>query len=602
MKKLLAFILFPAVFLTACSNEKTPENPYKNAEFLMETPSGFSFKLTESGIEISKDGNFIQNIEAEFIKDYNNKDNTDDKDLKSEIHLKFSDYNFDGCEDLFIQSIYGDSDISGVYYIYIPEKGIFEKCEELNKIGLPFSVKGNTLECSVSESDVEYKKTAYKWDNDILIPVSYEIQYKNDEDNLIYIDTFSYDKNGNENFLKREQLIFSEDGISERKEVKVKSLYNFEVSENNVEVMLEDKIIQTLECDYTPDKNKIEFYDYDFDGHDDLFVSMKNGAMYAPGTYFRYNPDTQLYEKWDELNQVGHELAVDSENQNLYWVDNYSDEYKFEKFVYKWKYQKIKLREHITGYEDKGGLWQETYSVKSPENEELVKREKIIYDEEGNENESFNPDDIYFKVNKTGLDVKVLKHDDSLQRIYGDFYDNLSAFEYAPEYYISESSEDFDSDGFKDLFIPKNTMYDSEGIYYRFNPETFKFEYWGQLNKIGKRMESGTDISETGEEFKYYYTFGIEDNIRKTVKYKWYDDEFKPYQKTLNIVDTINRTTIVETYDIDYYGNETLSESYTNDVPDRPVDNYYEDYNDDDYDDEEYNYDDDNYDDDYYYE
>lgn len=595
MKKLLAVILFSSVFLTACSKEKIPENPYENSEFLIPSGSGMLFKLNKNGIEISKNDEFIQLIETDYLRNY-----PPYFDTSPEMHLSFKDYNFDGYEDLFIPSSLGTPNISGVYYTYNVGTGLFEECEELNRIGLLMSVNEDTLECSVSGSAVDHENTVYKWDNNVLKPVSREVQYAKGNSDKIYIETFNYDSKGNENLLKIEQLIIADDGTSERKEIEKNSLYEFKVNENSVDVMLGDKVIQTLECNYAPDENKLEFYDYDFDGKKDLFVSMKNGAMYSDGTYFRYNHFTGLYEKWDELNKIGHELAVDSENKNLYWVNNYSENYRFEKFVYNWKYQKIKLREHIIGYEDSGGMWTETYSVKGSDNEEIIKREKNIYDENGNTVDCFNPDDIYFRVNKSGLDVMILGHDDSLQHISGDFYDNLSMFEYAPEYYISESSDDFDFDGFKDLFIPENTMYDSDGLYYRFNPGTFKFEYWSEFNKIGKRMQCGTDISEDGEEFKYYYTFGIENNIRETVKYKWYDDEFKPYQKTVNRVDVVNRTTIIETYDIDYYGNETLSESYANDVQERPVDNYYEednDYNND------YNYesDYDDYDDDYYY-
>ena len=47
-----------------------------------------------------------------------------------------------------------------------------------------------------------------------------------------------------------------------------------------------------------------------------------------------------------------------------------------------------------------------------------------------------------------------------------------------------------------------------------------------------------------------------------------------PYKKTVNRVDTVNRTTIIENYDIDYYGNETLSDSYEANIPSAPSDNY----------------------------
>ena len=550
MKKLLAVILLSSLFLSGCSNNKT------SSEFFLEIPEGFSFKINNSGIEISKDGELIQTIETDYLKNY-----PENTDSSPETHLVSDDYDFDGYKDLFIPSDLTGTNISGTYYIYNPETNLFELCEELNKRGFFMSVSGDeTLRYSLTDENSKSENIIYKWDNSILKPVSHEIQYPKDESGSVYVDTFSYDNNENEIFIKREQLLTSDDGSSERKEVSISSFYKFKPNGNNIDVMLGDKVIQTLECDYTPDENKIESYDYDFDGNNDLFVSMQNGATYSQGTYFRYNSFTKIYENWDELNSVGRELAIDNENECLYWVDDYSKDYRFEKFVYEWKHQKIILCEHIVGKEDSGGLWTETYSA----NDKLISHEKTVYDENGNKTGTFNPDDIYFKVDKSGLDVMILGYDEPLQHISGNFYYNLSKLEYAPEYYVSQEAKDFDSDGFDDLFIPENNLYDSKGVYYRFNPETFKFEYWTELNKIGKKLQGDDE----------YYIFSIENNIRETITYKWYGDKFMPYKKTVNRVDTVNRTTIIENYDIDYYGNETLSNSYEANIPSAPSDNY----------------------------
>ena len=339
MKRMFLVVLLSAVFFTACSKEKNPENPYRNAEFQVETPLGMSIKLNKTGMEISRNGEFIQLIETDYLENY-----PPYFDSTPEMHLIFKDYNFDGYDDLFIPSTFGTQNISGVYYTYNPGTGLFENCEELNKVGFLMSVSDNKLECSEIGSAINYRNTVYEWDNKALKPVSCEARYKEESNSSVYIDTFSYDQKGNENLLKREQLIVYDDGTYKREEVPIGSRYNFKVSENSVSVLLDDKVVQTLECDYPPDENKLEFYDYDFDGDEDLFVSVKNGAMYACGTYFQYNSDTKLYEKWDELNEVGHELAVDDENKNLYWVNNYSENYRFEKYIYEWKYQKIKFR------------------------------------------------------------------------------------------------------------------------------------------------------------------------------------------------------------------------------------------------------------------
>lgn len=126
----------------------------------------------------------------------------------------------------------------------------------------------------------------------------------------------------------------------------------FNVNGDNVEVVLGDEVIQTLECNYTPDKEKIFTEDYDFDGFDDLFVMMENGAMYAPGTYFRYNPDTKMYEKWDTLNKIGRQMIIDDEQQTLKYRKNGS-EYWIEYFVYKWDNDNLILSEHSASEDGK---------------------------------------------------------------------------------------------------------------------------------------------------------------------------------------------------------------------------------------------------------
>lgn len=120
---------------------------------------------------------------------------------------------------------------------------------------------------------------------------------------------------------------------------------NFTVSGTELEVSYSDGSIQTLECDYTADTDKIITEDYDFDGFDDLFVSMERGAMFAPGTYFRFDPETGLYEKWVKLNEIGCEMIADSEAKTL-TLRNNSSEYRLECFIYKWENGELVLCEH----------------------------------------------------------------------------------------------------------------------------------------------------------------------------------------------------------------------------------------------------------------
>ena len=169
MKRMFLVVLLSAVFFTACSKEKNPENPYRNAEFQVETPLGMSIKLNKTGMEISRNGEFIQLIETDYLENY-----PPYFDSTPEMHLIFKDYNFDGYDDLFIPSTFGTQNISGVYYTYNPGTGLFENCEELNKVGFLMSVSDNKLECSEIGSAINYRNTVYEWDNKALKPVSCE--------------------------------------------------------------------------------------------------------------------------------------------------------------------------------------------------------------------------------------------------------------------------------------------------------------------------------------------------------------------------------------------------------------------------------------------
>lgn len=126
----------------------------------------------------------------------------------------------------------------------------------------------------------------------------------------------------------------------------------FNVKGKEVEVIKGEEIIQILDCNYTSDKEKIFTEDYDFDGFDDLFVMMENGAMYAPGTYFRYNPDTEMYEKWDTLNKIARQVIIDNEQQTLKFRKNDS-EYWMEYLIYKWDNDNLILSEHIASEDGK---------------------------------------------------------------------------------------------------------------------------------------------------------------------------------------------------------------------------------------------------------
>lgn len=121
---------------------------------------------------------------------------------------------------------------------------------------------------------------------------------------------------------------------------------SFQVNETIVEVIKNENVLQTLECDWTADGDGIVVDDFDFDGYDDLFVRMEHGAMYAPGTYFRFHPGTSQYEKWDALNSIGKEMLPDHEKHTL-MHRVYDSEHWMEYYVYEWNDDSLVLTEHM---------------------------------------------------------------------------------------------------------------------------------------------------------------------------------------------------------------------------------------------------------------
>lgn len=73
-------------------------------------------------------------------------------------------------------------------------------------------------------------------------------------------------------------------------------------------------------------------------------------------------------------------------------------------------------------------------------------------------------------------------------------------------------ADDFDFDGYKDIFIPAKEYGGIPGTFYRYIPDSKQFEPWDELNKIGRQMTvyNGepilvlSDYSQTGSRYTYY--------------------------------------------------------------------------------------------------
>lgn len=329
---------------------------------------------------------------------------------------------------------------------------------------------------------------------------------------------------------------------------------NFIVDENGVNIMRSGEILQTLECDYIPDRDKLIFEDYDFDGYNDLFISMDHGAIFAPGTYFHYNSETSLFEKWNELNIIGCEMIVIDETSALR-QKNYNSDYWLEYYDYKWKNNRLILFEHIVS---ETGEVIETYSVDEYGNETLVKRERAILDDDNNwlgtEEVEIQPN-YSFSVNGNSVDVI---HDGEL----------VQTLECTPLNEDMLISDDYNFDGHDDLFVITDIQdVNLSGTYYKFNPETSLFEKWEELNRFGYSFDIGISSNVSIGKTLAYDT----DDHEKFI-YKWDDDELILVEKRITVIDKENNKAITELYYIDADGIETLIESSERDLNENPLD------------------------------
>lgn len=329
--------------------------------------SKYKFKVEDDGIVYYNGASIMQEIELDCSELLRMAEIYDEDPAEL---LVVSDFNFDGYDDLFVPKTTLVANTPGTYYYFNPTVNFnpFEKWDVLNEVGFLMKAdsENRVLNFSLRGSAVDHDWIIYKWESGKLQPVSRELQYMNGSD--IFIDRFEYDVDGKETLAKRERAVLGENNEwIGTEEVELPNRYTYSVNENSVDVLLDGKIVQTLECDYTPD-DRLFFEDYDFDGYSDLFVMVKNGAMFSAGTYFHYVPGNGLFEKWDELNKIGRKMIVNAENSTLR-EKNHNDDYWLEYFDYKWENNKLVLYEHRVS---ETGENMEIYSVDSAGNEKLI--------------------------------------------------------------------------------------------------------------------------------------------------------------------------------------------------------------------------------------
>lgn len=159
-----------------------------------------------------------------------------------------------------------------------------------------------------------------------------------------------------------------------------------------VEVYSDGKFYQSLDVKiddvilHRQSKN-LMFMDYNFDGYNDIAVDT-GFATNRVCSYFRYNPDTEYFEKWEELDNLHFYIHV-NEEKTLY-VHSKSGAVDTDDTVYKWLGDVLTPVSREKRYSKGKDIIKDYFEYDSKGNEILAKREKYIFDENGKITDTVN--------------------------------------------------------------------------------------------------------------------------------------------------------------------------------------------------------------------
>lgn len=310
---------------------------------------------------------------------------------------------------------------------------------------------------------------------------------------------------------------------------KKKNFLVYSVTENKVDLKLNKKTVQTIELDYCPIRDYISAEDFDFDGYTDIFIPAERSGI--SGKYYHYNPDTEHFNEWDELNEFGYKLTVTPDNTLT--TTSYLEHGNVIK-KYQWNGNSLEPVSLIDCHYSKNGYINDLYEYQPDGSKILVERTYINPKNNAKYKTLGRDEVIYFEVTENS--VNAMRDGKVLQS-----FENNTLYEHSlsgerhtpPEKYLDTS--DFDYDGYEDLFIPETA---DKGTYYRFNPDTERFDKWDELNKTGDTFFMESDDENYLRSMVYY-----KDNTYETLVREWqngklvthhrettYKNDKKPYQ------------------------------------------------------------------------
>lgn len=266
----------------------------------------------------------------------------------------------------------------------------------------------------------------------------------------------------------------------------------FNITSEGIEVIQRGEISQVLEdtniwisfkyCGYFPDAGDILIRkDYDNDGYKDLCIPYINSDK-LPYTnsgkcvYYHLDPDTAQYEKWNsfnELNGVIEKYYINNSDYKSSYILKRGDN---QNTIYKCNGLQLKYAgKEITFAGDDNFTYIDTYFLFDNTNkEQLIERKKI---KDGKVEEIFvHPSQCYFTVYENCIDIwwKYGNNYKTIQTIEGNYQsENEPQHSHCSPHKQNVIFKDIDGDGYDDIYVKEG---ENSGKYFRFNPETFKFD------------------------------------------------------------------------------------------------------------------------------
>ena len=171
------------------------------------SPEYFQYEMTDTGLNVYKTLNVLgergelhQQLEVDIETPSDNI-----KDIVITL-----DYDGDSYYDIAVRTYVGDKNTYYRYFHYNSKTDYFEEWQKLDNLNYFVSPYGNELSVFQKISDLEYEINNYVWENDSLVLIRKEKQYL--DDILVFKDYIEYDNLGNETLIKRENLVYDENG------------------------------------------------------------------------------------------------------------------------------------------------------------------------------------------------------------------------------------------------------------------------------------------------------------------------------------------------------------------------------------------------------